>query len=47
MKRYNVILLQADEDKYLHNKLDDKLCTAVQLLDEANLSNWEEITKDK
>lgn len=45
MKRYNVILIQADKDKYLHNKLDDKLCSVVQLLDEADLSNWEEIDK--
>jgi hypothetical protein len=45
MKRYNVILIQADKDKYLHHKFDDKLCTTVQLLDESDLSNWEEISK--
>lgn len=45
MKKYNVILIQAEDGKYLHNKLDDKLCSVVQLLDEAELSNWEEVEK--
>ena len=43
MKQYKVLLIQAEDGKWLRNKVDNKLCVAAQLLNDTELNDWEEI----
>ena len=47
MKRYKVILLNAEKGYKLYNKTDNVICTSVQLPIDTDITTWEEITDEE
>ena len=47
MKRYKVILLNAEKGYKLYNKTDNIICTSVQLPIDTDITTWEEITDEE
>lgn len=47
MRIYKSIFLSAETGNKLHNKIDNSICSAIQLPIDADLSVWEEITDEE
>lgn len=47
MKIYKSIFLSAETGNKLHNKIDNSICSAIQLPIDTDITTWEEITDEE